>query len=178
MAATDKACTGAAADSAACLHGKHKWPGWGITACCHFCWCLSLCYPLQSDVLHLNYLADVVEIELFEISSCIQMKVHRWNAHISQNFLGLLVSLSQFFSFLLLVAITGYLHALSLTGRSDADGLGGSLIHSAAVIREKQTDYYHLLLLFLLIISLPESHTHTHTCTCTRSCDGECLLFL
>lgn len=61
------------------------------------------------------------------------------------------------------MATTGYLHALSLTGRSDADGLGGSLIHSAAVIREKQTDYYHLLLLFLLIISLPEPHTHTHT---------------
>ena len=66
------------------------------------------------------------------------------------------------------MATAGYLHALSLTGRSDADGLGGSLIHSAAVIREKQTDYYHLLLLFLLIISLPAhllAHTHTHTHT-------------
>lgn len=61
-----------------------------------------------------------------------------------------------FFFLLLLLATTGYLHALSLTGRSDRDGLGSSLIHSAAVIREQQTDYYHLLLLrFLAIISPP-----------------------
>lgn len=92
MAATDKACMGAATDSAACLRSKHEWPGPGITACCHFCWCLSLCYPLQSDVLHLNYLADVVEIELLEIFSCIQMKVHRWKTRITQDFLSLLVS--------------------------------------------------------------------------------------
>jgi len=26
MAVTDKACMGAATDSAACLRGKHKWP--------------------------------------------------------------------------------------------------------------------------------------------------------
>lgn len=43
----------------------------------------SLCYPLQSDVLHLNNLADVVEMELLEISNCIQMKVHGQNAHIT-----------------------------------------------------------------------------------------------
>lgn len=71
----------------------------------------------------------------------------------------------SFSLFLLLVATTGYLHALSLTGRSDADGLGGSLIHSAAVIREKQTDYYHLLLLFLLVIMLPVTHALTHSLT-------------
>lgn len=114
-------------------------------------------------MLHLNNLADVVEMELLEISTCIQMKACGRNARTFRpsRFISLPVSL---FSSLLLVATTGYLHALSLTGRSDADGLGGSLIHSAAVIREKQTDYYHLLLLFLLIISLPEPfHTHTYT---------------
>ncbi len=91
------------------------------------------------------------------------MKAHGRNARMRPTHLEFLGLLASLFSFLLLVATTGYLHALSLTGRSDADGLGGSLIHSAAVIREKQTDYYHLLLLFLLIISLPEPHTHTHT---------------
>lgn len=85
----------------------------------------------------------------------------RKRSHTARFRLSRFISLPSLLS-LLLVATTGYLHALPLTGRSDADGLGGSLIHSAAVIREKQTDYYHhLLLLSLLVISLPEPHTHT-----------------
>lgn len=52
----------------ACIANR-EWPGPGITACCHFCWCLSLCYPLQSDAPHLNCSAGVVETELLEIFS-------------------------------------------------------------------------------------------------------------